>query len=172
MTEVGTVTTWDTATGAGRIARGDLLDDLSFDRSVLEGSIDAEVGQQVAYEMNYARMPGADDYDWQVQSVRVVSDDEAAVIELETVCTNVKSAESSLSSARDLATEDDVESAEAAWSRAYNTMQSRVPEIGRSLYERGGESMMREILGRVRKELQIVITVEWKGIGSWSGTLP
>jgi hypothetical protein len=164
--ELGTVAAWDTAAGSGRLARGNGLDDLCFERSALGGGSDIEVGERVAFDLDYERLPGADDYSWQVRSVRVVTEEDAAAIELETLCETVEHADSRLSAAQDLASDDDVESARESWSRAYDTMRKRVPEIGRELFARGGSDQMRAILSRVPEKHRSTITTEWEGIGS------
>lgn len=41
--------------------------------------------------------------------------------------------------------------------------------VGQQLYERGGEALMRDVLGRVPKDYQRYVEREWSDIGTWMG---
>jgi hypothetical protein len=160
--EVATVRSWDPARGSGLILRR-AGDDVEISRELLIDGADLNVGDRVAFHRAYERAAN-DEWGWTIHDVRVVSDEEASALELEWVCRDVTYAEERLSTAQQLASEDDVDTAHEDLARASASAHQRLAEIGRALSEHGGEEMMRRVLDRVDQAYRSSIRSDWQGI--------
>jgi hypothetical protein len=170
--QLAIVKSWDTALGTGLLSR-EGVDDIEITRSMLATGDDLRVGDRVVFELTY---DGYHDGEvrWSYGGVKAVSDDEAEVIkdelavtELERLCSDVDHADSRMDVASELASDDDVDSARDDLVRAGETLRARVPQIGASLYERGGADAMHRVLGQVDQRYRATIAGGWRGIGTW-----
>jgi hypothetical protein len=112
---------------------------------------------------------GSDEYAWAVTRMWGVSDDDAVIIELENLCEAVEEADQRLTTAFELASDDDVDAARDTFTSADQAMRARVQELGAALYADGGDAKMRSILERVRPALRAMITTQWEHVQGWGG---
>ena len=142
--QVATVKSWDAGKGTGLLARDHGRDDLEISRELLVDAGDLAPGQRVAFREAYEPVSDAE-WQWTIHDVRVVSDEEAAVLTLERLCRGVQHAEERMRTAPELG--------------------AGINEIGRQLFERGGSEAARRVLSQLAEEHRSTVAREWTASG-------
>jgi hypothetical protein len=162
--QVATVRSWDAGRGAGLLARGPGRDDLEISRELLVDGADLAPGQRVAFRETYEPTSDAE-WHWAIHDVRVVSDEEAAVLTLERLCRDLQHAEAQMSTAQELASDDDVETAREDMLLAMSARDAGIRDIGRQVFEQGGSEAAGRVFSRLAQEHQSTVAHAWKAAG-------
>ena len=164
--QVATVRSWDAGTGTGLLVREQGRDDLEISRELLVDAGDLSPGQRVAFREAYEPVSDAE-WQWTIHDVRVVSEEEAAVLTLERLCRDVQHAEERMRTAQEMASDDDVETAREDMVRAMEARGAGINELGRQLFEQGGAEAAGRVLGQLAPEHRSTVAREWTASG-WS----